>query len=402
MSQSISLLGAPVQGRRTGAGLEGMAEAELERSERLAAIRAGEVASIHSWELVTAVDGPGTRLTVFFSGCPLRCVYCHNPDTMEMRRGQDVELEEMIARIKRYRTVFRASGGGITLSGGEVLMQPVFAGRVLRAATEMGIHTAIDTSGYLGAVAGDAFLADVDLVLLDVKSGSEESYRALTGRPLQPTLDFGDRLARLGTTIWIRFVVVPGWTDEETNVEQVAENVARWKDVVERVEVLPFHNMGQDKWDALGMDYKLRDAQPPRHEVVERVRGQFRARGLTVSCAGRPSPSTPADQPPAPPLRTAGGRPAGPRPVPARRTVPDSSLVGDPHAATLGRPRHRPVRHRPAQCLLAAGIDHQRCRARVGGQLRSVRAGIGQLRGQPSRLAQARELTGQLRAHRLR
>lgn len=282
MSQSISLLGAPVQGRRTGAGLEGMAEAELERSERLAAIRAGEVASIHSWELVTAVDGPGTRLTVFFSGCPLRCVYCHNPDTMEMRRGQDVELEEMIARIKRYRTVFRASGGGITLSGGEVLMQPVFAGRVLRAATEMGIHTAIDTSGYLGAVAGDAFLADVDLVLLDVKSGSEESYRALTGRPLQPTLDFGDRLARLGTTIWIRFVVVPGWTDEETNVEQVAENVARWKDVVERVEVLPFHNMGQDKWDALGMDYKLRDAQPPRHEVVERVRGQFRARGLTV------------------------------------------------------------------------------------------------------------------------
>lgn len=282
MSQSISLLGGPIQDRRTGAGLEGMAEAELERSERLAAIRAGEVASIHSWELVTAVDGPGTRLTVFFSGCPLRCVYCHNPDTMEMRRGQDIELAEMISRVRRYRTVFRASGGGITLSGGEVLMQPVFAGRVLRAAKEMGIHTAIDTSGYLGAVASDDFLADVDLVLLDVKSGSEESYRALTGRGLQPTLDFGDRLARLGTTVWIRFVVVPGWTDEEANVEQIAENVSRWKDVVERVEVLPFHNMGQDKWDALGMDYRLRDAQPPSNEVVERVRGQFRARGLTV------------------------------------------------------------------------------------------------------------------------
>src|SRR5699024_11781768 len=115
-------------------------------------------------------------------------------------------------------------------------------GRVLRGAAAMGTRAASGTAGYLGAVAGGAFLADVDLVLLDVKSGCEESYRALTGRPLQPTLDFGDRLARLGTTIWIRFVVVPGWTDEETNVEQVAENVARWKDVVERVEVLPFHN----------------------------------------------------------------------------------------------------------------------------------------------------------------
>lgn len=282
MSQSLSLLGTPVENRRTGAGLEGMAEAELERSDRLTAIRAGEVASIHSWELVTAVDGPGTRLTIFFSGCPLRCVYCHNPDTMEMRRGQDVELEEVIARIARYRRVFQASGGGITLSGGEVLMQPAFARKVLRAAKEMGIHTAIDTSGYLGAVATDDFLADVDLVLLDVKSGSEESYRALTGRRLQPTLDFGDRLARLGTAVWIRFVVVPGWTDDEDNVDAVAENVARWTDVVERVEVLPFHNMGQDKWDTLGMEYKLRDAEPPANEVVERVRGQFRARGLTV------------------------------------------------------------------------------------------------------------------------
>ena len=282
MSQTLSLLGGPVENRRTGAGLEGMAEAALGRSERLAAIRSGEVASIHSWELVTAVDGPGTRLTVFFSGCPLRCLYCHNPDTMEMRRGQDVALEEVIARITRYRRVFAASGGGITLSGGEVLMQPAFARRVLRAAQEMGIHTAIDTSGYLGAVASDEFLADVDLVLLDVKSGSEESYRALTGRRLQPTLDFGDRLAQLGTTVWIRFVVVPGWTDDEANVEAVAENVARWSDVVERVEVLPFHNMGQDKWDTLGMEYKLRDAEPPSHEVVERVRRQFRARGLTV------------------------------------------------------------------------------------------------------------------------
>lgn len=281
MGGSIDLrLATPIENRRTGAGIEGMAEAELERSERLAAIRGGELASIHSWELVTAVDGPGTRLTVFFSGCPLRCVYCHNPDTMEMRRGQDVTLEEIVRRIKRYRRVFEASGGGITLSGGEVLMQPAFAKNVLRAAKEMGVHTAIDTSGFLGAVATDSFLDNVDLVLLDVKSGSEESYKKLTGRALQPTIDFGDRLQARGTPIWVRFVVVPEWTDDVENVERVADIVERWKDVVERVEVLPFHNMGQDKWDALGMEYKLRDAQPPSKETVERVREQFRARGI--------------------------------------------------------------------------------------------------------------------------
>lgn len=282
MEQSVDLLAAPARNRRGGAGIEGMAEVELERSDRLTAVREGRVASLHSWELVTAVDGPGTRLTLFFAGCPLRCVYCHNPDTMEMRRGQDVGLEEIVRRIRRYRRVFAASGGGITLSGGEVLMQPAFAGNVLRAAKEWGVHTAIDTSGSLGAVASDAFLDDVDLVLLDVKSGSEESYQALTGRALQPTIDFGDRLARRGIPIWLRFVVVPGWTDDEENVERVADIVERWQGVIERVEVLPFHNMGQDKWDMLGMEYKLRDAQPPSKDVMERVRAQFRARGLVV------------------------------------------------------------------------------------------------------------------------
>jgi pyruvate formate lyase activating enzyme len=115
-----------------------------------------------------------------------------------------------------------------------------------------------------------------------VKSGDEEAYRRLTGRALQPTIDFGDRLTRTGTAIWVRFVVVPEWTDAAANVERVADIVERWRAQVERVEVLPFHNMGQDKWDALGMEYRLRDALPPPAEVVERVREQFRARGLTV------------------------------------------------------------------------------------------------------------------------
>lgn len=265
--------------RRMGAGIEGLSEAELERPDRIKAVREGDVASIHSWELVTAVDGPGTRLTVFFNGCPLRCLYCHNPDTFEMRNGRDVSIEEIIGKVKRYRSVFRASGGGVTLTGGEVLMQPMFARRVLEAAKGMGVHTCIDTSGYLGKNASDRLLDSVDLVLLDVKSGDPETYKRTTGRELQPTIDFGDRLAEKGIEVWARFVLVPDLTDDYDNVEKVADIVERWPNV-SRVEVLPFHQMGTDKWDALGYEYKLRDTRPPEKELVERVREQFRARGL--------------------------------------------------------------------------------------------------------------------------
>lgn len=268
--------------RRTGAGTQGLDEAhDLAHSERLDRIRRGELATIHSWELVTAVDGPGTRLTIFFSGCPLRCLYCHNPDTMLARDGQDVELDTLLARIKRYRTVFKASGGGITLSGGEVLQQPQFAARLLHETKRMGIHTTIDTSGFLGRNVTDEMLEDIDLVLLDVKSGNEQTYNKVTGRTLAPTIEFGDRLAANGTEIWGRFVLVPGLTDAYENVEQVADIMARWSSL-SRVEVLPFHQMGADKWEALGRTYELADTKPPSLELLERTRNQFRSRGLTV------------------------------------------------------------------------------------------------------------------------
>lgn len=278
-------LGTPLVGgstRRTaGAGTAGLADVDLERPDRLARVRAGELGSLHSWELVTAVDGPGTRLTVFLAGCPLRCLYCHNPDTLEMRRGTDVTADELLKRVARYRGVFRATGGGLTLSGGEPLFQPAFVGRILRGAKELGVHTTLDTSGFLGAAATDAMLDDLDLVLLDVKSGLPETYRRVTGRELAPTLDFGRRLADRGVAMWVRFVLVPDLTDAWDNVEAVADYVATLG-TVQRVEVLPFHQMGRDKWDALGMTYELEDTTPPEPELVERVRGQFRARGLTT------------------------------------------------------------------------------------------------------------------------
>ena len=286
-------LDAPLAGAgpRADAGLDGLAPAEVDRVERLAAMREGRLGSVHSWELVTAVDGPGTRMTVFLSGCPLRCLYCQNPDTLAMRDGHPVFAEEVLARVARYAPIFRATGGGLTLSGGEVLMQPAFAARLLRGAKELGVHTAIDTSGFLGANATDAMLADTDLVLLDVKSGDPETYRRVTGRDLEPTLEFGERLARRGLheaapDVWLRFVLVPGLTDDPGNVDEVAEYAASLEQIrpgtVSRVEVLPFHQMGRAKWAEAGRAYELADVQAPEPALVERVRGQFRARGLTT------------------------------------------------------------------------------------------------------------------------
>ncbi|WP_246043631.1 pyruvate formate-lyase-activating protein [Rarobacter incanus] len=265
-----------------GAGTTGLAVTDVDHKDRLNMMRTGQLGSVHSWELVTAVDGPGTRMTVFMAGCPLRCLYCHNPDTFKMKDGEPVTADTLIKKLKRYRPVFKATGGGVTLSGGEVLMQPRFAATILKGAHDLGIHTCIDTSGYLGANCTDEMLQNIDLVLLDVKSGIPETYKATTGRELQPTIDFGDRLAAAGIEVWARFVLVPGLTDAYDNVEAVADIIARWPDNVSRVEVLPFHQMGRDKWESLGYKYQLEDTEPPEPELVERVRDQFRARGFYV------------------------------------------------------------------------------------------------------------------------
>lgn len=251
------------------------------RHDRLSARRSGHVGSVHSWELVTSVDGPGTRMTLFLAGCPLRCQYCHNPDTWRQRDGELTALDDVVARLRRYLPVFRATGGGLTISGGEPLQQTAFVMRLARAASELGVPVALDTSGNLGRAASDALLDDLSLVLLDVKSGLPDTYRKVTGRELQPTIDFGDRLAARRIPVWIRFVLVPGLTDATGNVDAVADIVSRWPNV-QRVEVLPFHQMGTSKWERLGIPYPLAGRPTPDPALLDRVRAQFAARGLTV------------------------------------------------------------------------------------------------------------------------
>ena len=238
--------------------------------------------SLHSWDVSTGVDGPGTRFVAFLAGCPLRCQFCHSPDTWYRRSGHPVTADDLMHSIRRYERFIKVAGGGVTLSGGEPLQQPAFAAEVLRRCHEMRLHTALDTSGFLGARADDELLSAVDLVLLDIKAGDPVTYRQVTrtGR-LSPTVRFAHRLAEKGIAIWVRFVVVPGLTDDPTNVDAVAA-IAEDVPTVERVEVLPFHRLGAPKYAALGLPFPLADTQPPTAATIERVRTQFRDHGLTV------------------------------------------------------------------------------------------------------------------------
>ena len=236
---------------------------------------------VHSWEVGSTVDGPGLRLVGFLTGCPLRCQYCHNPDTWHKYNGHPVSVARSMRQISKYAQVLKISKGGVTLSGGEPVLQRPFVMQVFRRCKQLGLHTCLDTSGRLGDRFTDQELMDIDLNLLDIKSGDPETYEKVTRQPLQPTLDYAHRLSALGRPMWVRYVLVPGLTDGHDNVEKVADICAGLKSV-ERVEILRFHQMGHDKWQKLGLEYPLETVEPPDAELTDRVRGQFRSRGLTV------------------------------------------------------------------------------------------------------------------------
>ena len=193
--------------------------------------------------------------------------------------GMAIPLERAVAAINKYRHGLKVMGGGFTLSGGEPLMQDRFVVRLLSAARGMGVHTALDTNGYLGERLSDEELEQIDLVLLDIKTWGDVHHRELTGKDPGPTLDFARRLAQRGRTIWLRYVLVPGLTDDENDITQIAAFAADLGNV-ERVDVLPFHQMGRYKWEKLGIDYKLNNVDPPAHDLVARVCDQFRTAGL--------------------------------------------------------------------------------------------------------------------------
>ena len=238
----------------------------------------GSFGYCHSYETSSRYDGPGLRLVLFLSGCLLRCSYCHNPDTWHLKDGTYVSIDQVLRRIGDFAPSIQALGGGLTISGGEPMVQLAFTKRILAGARRIGLHTAIQTSGFLGDRADQSFLSEVDLVLLDIKSSDPETYRRTTGRDIAPTLRFAERLAALSKPVWIRFTLVPGETDDPANVDGIARFVAPMKNV-QWVEVQPFHQMGSFKWKAIGLEYKLENTQPPSRDLVNRVIEQFRAAG---------------------------------------------------------------------------------------------------------------------------
>ncbi|TDV42557.1 pyruvate formate-lyase-activating protein [Actinophytocola oryzae] len=238
--------------------------------------------SVHSWDISTGVDGPGTRFVVFTSGCPLRCLYCQNPETWRMRDGHRTTVDELLTEITKYRRFIEVAGGGFTVSGGEPLLQPDFVAELLHRVRALGLHTALDTSGYLGARATDTLLADTDLVLLDIKSWDPTRYRRLTTVDLAPTLAFARRLSELDRPVWVRYVLVPGLTDDLDDIDGLASFVSTLHNV-ERLEVLPFHRLGTVKYTKLGIPFPLEHTPTPEPDLVRQVRERFARRGITTT-----------------------------------------------------------------------------------------------------------------------
>ena len=229
-----------------------------------------EFGFVHSYETGAAVDGPGMRFALFIAGCPFRCTYCHNPDTWEMKHGKRTSSDEIIEKIAKYASFLRIAGG-LTITGGEPLTQPDFVHEVFsRAKNELKLHTALDTQGYLAATLNDDWFAPVDLVLLDIKIMDPGKHLRLTGKELQPTLDFAKRLNRLHKKTWLRYVLIPGITDDPEDIQALADFIAPLQSI-ERVEVLPFHNLGIHKWEELGIPYTLKNQKSPTPEEVRLV-----------------------------------------------------------------------------------------------------------------------------------
>ena len=236
---------------------------------------------IHSVESCGTVDGPGIRFVIFTKGCPLRCLYCHNPDCRHIEDGRTTTVAKLMTEIEKYRSYFHFSGGGVTVTGGEPLMQPEFVEAIFAQCHSKDIHTTLDTSGYVSLDVAKPVLEYTDLVLLDIKSFDPKIYRQLTSVSLEQTLNLANYLAEINKPTWIRFVLVPNLTDSIDNVSGLAKFVANLANV-EKIEVLPFHKMGEYKWQQLGYDYKLKDTPPPSPELITKVVNIFKNYGLTV------------------------------------------------------------------------------------------------------------------------
>lgn len=237
------------------------------------------IGRIHSIESCGTVDGPGIRFVVFMQGCPLRCEYCHNPDSWNPKDGKEITVDEVISEATKYKSYMRYSNGGITISGGEPLMQPDFVKELLTRCKDENIHTVVDTSGYMKLDYVKDLINSTDLVLLDIKSYNDNVCTKLTGVSNKNTLELANYLSRINKPTWIRYVLVPGITDDMKDIEELAKFLSSMNNI-EKVQILPFHKMGEYKWKELGFKYKLENVQPPSDEIIAETNKVFDKYGI--------------------------------------------------------------------------------------------------------------------------
>lgn len=225
---------------------------------------------VHSFETFGTVDGPGIRFIVFMKGCPLKCKYCHNRDAWSPEGAKLYTAEEVMTEIRKYRNFIDSSNGGVTVSGGEPLIQPEFLKELFEKCKEEGIHTAVDTSGYVRVEDVKDVLEYTDLVLLDLKHANAVKHKDLTGVENDRIKLFTKYLADINKPVWIRYVLVPGYTDDEDDLMAAYEYLKDFKNI-EKIEVLPYHSMGKEKWEKLNCEYPLEGVPVPTKQEVEKA-----------------------------------------------------------------------------------------------------------------------------------
>lgn len=222
---------------------------------------------IHSTESFGTVDGPGVRFVVFFQGCPMRCRYCHNPDTWDMNGGETVSVGTLCEMYERNRPFYK--NGGITATGGEPMAQLPFLTALFQHMHARGVHTCLDTSGICFDPAHPErirpLLPVTDLVMLDIKHIDDDRHRALTGHSNQNILAFARFLSEQGVPLWVRHVIVPGWTDDPDEQRRLGQMLRSFQ-TLRGLDVLPYHDLGKPKYEALGLPYPLPDAEPVSKE----------------------------------------------------------------------------------------------------------------------------------------
>ena len=232
----------------------------------------GETARIHSFEPFGTVDGPGIRFVVFMQGCHYRCLYCHNPDTWDTEAGAEYSVSQVMNELERYKAYMDSSGGGITVTGGEPLIQIDFVTQLFYECRKKGIHTTLDTSGFTSAEGAklDKLLEYTDLILLDIKHMDSVMHKNITGFSNQSGIAFFNRLVKNNKRIWIRYVIVPGLTDDEQGITALRDFFIKNKSI-EKIEFLPFHKMGSYKWSQLGLDFSLKNVIIPTKDYIKKL-----------------------------------------------------------------------------------------------------------------------------------